>query len=440
MGRVTAKSHSMNRFNCRIFLVFLCCAAIIVDEAFSQDPLVIARHDNGVLSWSNQLPVSCFAVEWASSPVGKWQCDWDALSAIPPQQGVVTVGVPQYFRLRSYAVTTGFPVGTRIMLYTSGGTTTAHTNLQEAYDMASPNDTIYMLPGVYHMGSFTIEKSNLTFVGTAPPVYDIASSNFTQGVIWDTGTRINNTPGLTFRNIGFINSSGGDPFLTGGLSSDTRLLYMDNCSFGGTMNNPHNIEVIGRGVRLDNCKSYNGGHNFAFKARDLTLNNIYSYNGRLNGIILKGSDDVGDMDGADLNNITIEGPDNVYTAHGVHIEGFSAGSAARNIRINGLRTKNVNMAVYIWPHPGSIVRDIIVSDAVSYDTYTGYGDYLLQPGATNVTFLGCRSYNPKGMSFVLFGSAMESSNIRVMDCYSSKPSDSQFAGPFALKHINGVFR
>lgn len=426
----------MNRF-ARVIMLAKILLFAATATASSQSTESITFNSKGVLSWSNEAPGHIQTVEWASALNEKWHSTWDALSDISPQTGHIEVDVPMFFRLRSLPVTTDLPEEAGILLCSADGIQTPYTNLIEAYVAAQPNDTIIMLPGEYSLTNFNISKSNITFFGTAPPLYDVAKSDFAEGVIWDARTRIGTTRGLSFVNIGFKDSSGGDPFMSGGYSTNIRSLYMYNCSFAGTLTNAHNIEVIGRDVRLDSCKSYNGGHNFAFKTYDLKLNNIYSYNGAYNGIILKGSSTVGDLDGADLNNITIEGPVDKNTARGLHIEGYSAGSSAKNVRINGLKTRNVNMAVYIWPHTGSIVRDITISDAESFNSYQVHGDYFLQPGVTNVVFIGCRSYDSTGPSFVL---GSNSENIRLVDCFSSRPVGSQYVGPFDLKHINGLFQ
>jgi hypothetical protein len=280
-----------------------------------------------------------------------------------------------------------------------------------------------------------INKSDITFIGPYKPTYDISTTNFKSGAIWDGTIRIGTTKNLKFINMGFKDSAGGDPFMCGGISTNERNLYMSGCVFAGTHTNAHNVEIIGRNVELNNCSSFNGGHNFAFKTYNLNLNNIYSYNGSYNGIILKGSERIGDFLYANLSNIVIDGPSNTNTAMGLHINGYSPESKTQHIKINNLKTHNVNMAIYINPYVDSIVRDIIVCKVVSYDSYQVHGDFLMQANATNITFLNCRSYNSAGKSFVNYGSK----KVKLLQCYSTKDDGNRTSGAFDVKQINGKF-
>ena len=391
-------------------------------------------HLNGSLTWSNTAPASEQRVEWTQDIVaGNWRSSWGELVELPPNAGIQSVPVPMYFRLASYPVATNLPGNASVLLIATNGVQTAFTNLVEAHSAATSGAHIFLMGGVYDVGVFSITNSNVTFVGPHEPEYDIASGAFKSGAIVDGRTQIGETKDLTFINLGFQDSGGNDVFTSLGTSTNERNLYMYGCVFAGTGGNAHNIEVIGCRVRLDRCSSFNGRHNFAFKTCRLTLSNIRSYNGSLNGIIIKSSAAIGPVFDAQLSDILIDGPVGGSSAKGLHIEGFSAGYEARNIRIHQLRTENVNIAVYINPHAGSVVKDVVVSDSESYNSYQIHGDYLLQPGASDVSFINCRSHDSTGKSFVNYGS----SGVKLLNCFSTKPEADRTFGVFQVKQLNG---
>ena len=419
----------MNRF----WLVAIFGLLLSFRPLLAQESAGLTGMDPGSLSWSNRSADAIQTVEWTPDlSSGTWYDSWNLLQDMAPSAGQRQQPIPMYYRVIGRPVATNIPAGGALLVATSG-TQTLYASLSNAYAAATAGDFIFLSGGAYTIGSFPIEKPDLTFVGIHPPAYDATGRVFRSGTRWQGRVTINTTPGLRFLNIGFEDPvEGGDPFLCSGTSTNERRLYLYGCVFAGNGSNPHNAEFVGRDVQLDSCKSYNGRHNLAFKTTDLVLNHIYSYNGSLSGIILKGSTNVGDFANAHLNDITLEGPPGALGAKGIQIEAFDTGSGASHIRINRLRARRVNCAVYIWPHAGSDVNDIHVSDAESRDCYGE--DFILQAGATNVTFMDCRAYNNQvGKSFVNFGSA----EVRLLQCTSSKPAGQRTFGIYKIAQVNG---
>jgi len=407
------------------------------DEHTSGAPMAsgVPRGRAGVFVWSNENAMAVQSVEWASTPgETDWETDWRSLSDLPPRAGARSAKVPVYYRVHSDPVMTNLPGNASALLTDQSGIQTPFDSVDDAYAAASAGDTIFVGPGVHGI-DLTIAKSNLTFAGCFKPRYDVNTKRIISGCILDGRTRIDKTRGLRFISLGFQDSAGGNPFACGGTSTDVRDLFMYGCVFAGTGSNAHNVAIVGSNVVLHSCSSFNGGHNFAFKTCRLTLHKIYSYNGIHSGIILKGSSAVGDVFHAELSDIVIEGPVDAATAKGLHIETYDSGARVGHVRVNRLRSRHVNMAVYIWPRAGSEVEDIIVSDAESYDSWQSHGDYVVQGGATRVTFIDCRSHRPAGTSFVNYGSH----HVRLLHCMSSLESGSRTWGAFTIGHVNNEF-
>jgi formylglycine-generating enzyme required for sulfatase activity len=83
-----------------------------VHSTLAQYPVITSFSQNGVLICSNLNPDSVAAVQWASSPTGPWQTNWDALVAITVASNKsIQVSVPMFYRVVGVAATDQAPPG-----------------------------------------------------------------------------------------------------------------------------------------------------------------------------------------------------------------------------------------------------------------------------------------------------------------------------------------
>jgi formylglycine-generating enzyme required for sulfatase activity len=83
-----------------------------VHHALAQNPVITSFSQNGVLVCSNLSPGSVAAVQWASSPAGPWQTNWDSLAAITVGTNKsIQVSVPMFYRVVGVAATNQPPPG-----------------------------------------------------------------------------------------------------------------------------------------------------------------------------------------------------------------------------------------------------------------------------------------------------------------------------------------
>jgi len=83
-----------------------------VHSTLAQNPVITSFSQNGVLICSNLDPGSVAAVQWASSPTGPWQTNWDSLVAITVASNKsIQVSVPMFYRVVGVAATNQAPPG-----------------------------------------------------------------------------------------------------------------------------------------------------------------------------------------------------------------------------------------------------------------------------------------------------------------------------------------
>ncbi len=85
---------------------WLFSAALIVAAlgANAQLPIVNSSTQNGKLTSINLQPGTVAPVEWAASLEGPWHTNWTGLDAVTvSSNGVITVNVPKYYRVRGVA-------------------------------------------------------------------------------------------------------------------------------------------------------------------------------------------------------------------------------------------------------------------------------------------------------------------------------------------------
>ncbi len=94
-------------------LAFIVLALVAgIRPVLGQLPVISSFGQNGVLVCSNLQPGTVAGVEWASSLSGPWQTNWAGLAAvIADSNGMISVGVPMFYRVRGTALATTTPDG-----------------------------------------------------------------------------------------------------------------------------------------------------------------------------------------------------------------------------------------------------------------------------------------------------------------------------------------
>ena len=132
--------------------------------AFAQAPVITSFSQNGVLVCSNLVAGSTAAVEWASSLAGPWTNSWVELGAVMADtNGVITVSVPMFYRVRGVAVPTP-PAG---MVSIPAGTFTMGDNLDGISDAVPTN---------VYVSTFYMDQYDVTYTSWQT-VYDWAISH-----------------------------------------------------------------------------------------------------------------------------------------------------------------------------------------------------------------------------------------------------------------------
>jgi hypothetical protein len=409
------------------FTILVLAAA---DAAPGQNP-AIGEASAGRIAWSNELPNAIQSVEWSAAPDG-WTSGWSGQQDLPPVAGRRTVDVPAAYRIVSRLVATGLPDGARAWRVAPDGAAAGFASVALAGADAQPGDLLLLAPGVHALPSFTVGVSNLTFAGLAPPDYDPATRSFRSGAVWDGGLTLGAVPGLTFFNLGFMNSSGGDVFMMGLTATNVLDAHLAGCVFAGSGTNAHNLEVRGRYVRIERCRSYYGQHNAALKCQDFTVSGLFSYQPSINGLIVKASAAWGDVARGAVDDVTIEGAPGGIGTIGVHVEAYDPGSSASALRFSRLHIRNAGLSVYLWPHAGAAIRDVTIDDAEARGAQSGFGDYLVNAGASAVKLIDCRSYGATGVSFVNFGNP----DVSLLGCTSDRAAGDRSFGAFRVRYLN----